>query len=526
MPVLTKINTNVIADDAVTSAKIPADAVIASDIAAGAVGISELATVTGATAEYHKVPVYADDAARNTAIPSPANGMIIFNTTAGALQQYNGAWAAISPAPNVTSVSGFLNDDTDSTLTIFGSNFSSSSTVKMFTASAGGTQIGSNATTTFNSNVKLTAVFGAGSIGASGSTAYIEVDNAGVTNRFATAITVNADPVIALSGNTGTGADTTDHLGTYGGASAGGPTDSNTVLLLNFDKGGGRDFEDSSNIGSNGANITYDGGIFIETSPFGDGKTAMKFNGVDGTQLKITSVPSDDQFGDGDFTLELWVRTDDFNADSGDGLLVDHRNASNNNGFSMQIRKADGYLNLNDNTVNIFAFGTGNFRIRENTWHHLAIVRISNVCYAYIDGILSAPPAASTQNFISDQWCWGKYQGGNSYNFLGYLDEIRHVVGVGVYTGNFTVPTSRLATTQSAGAAGSNIAAITGTQCRLLIHSNLSSTSTSFDDSSATDHTVASTAVIHSTLYNDGVAESTVLAPSMPWPASGKKWGS
>ena len=77
MPILTKINTNVIADNAVTAAKIPADAIIASDIAAGAVGISELATATGVTADYHKVPTFADDAARNTAIPSPVVGMLV-----------------------------------------------------------------------------------------------------------------------------------------------------------------------------------------------------------------------------------------------------------------------------------------------------------------------------------------------------------------------------------------------------------------------------------------------------------------
>ena len=44
MPVLTKINTNSIADDAVTGAKIPADALGATDIAANAIGTSEIAT--------------------------------------------------------------------------------------------------------------------------------------------------------------------------------------------------------------------------------------------------------------------------------------------------------------------------------------------------------------------------------------------------------------------------------------------------------------------------------------------------
>ena len=42
MPVLTKINTNVIADDAVTAAKIPAGAVQASEIAAGGVSGADI----------------------------------------------------------------------------------------------------------------------------------------------------------------------------------------------------------------------------------------------------------------------------------------------------------------------------------------------------------------------------------------------------------------------------------------------------------------------------------------------------
>ena len=158
MPVLTKINTNVIADDAVTAAKIPAGAV-AADIGANGIGLSELDnTATGISGDYHKVPVFADDAARNTAIGSPAIGMLIYNTAAGAVQQYNGVWSTIAPAPNITSVSGFLNNDTDSTITVFGTNFNSSSAVKMFTAASGGSQIGSDATTTFNSSSKLTAV--------------------------------------------------------------------------------------------------------------------------------------------------------------------------------------------------------------------------------------------------------------------------------------------------------------------------------------------------------------------------------
>ena len=180
---ISKIASAGVATDTLTAADLAPDSVGASEIAASAVGISELAAATGITADYHKVPTFADDAARDSAIGSPANGMIIFNTAAGALQQYNGNWSTIAPAPNITSISGFLNDDQDSTLTIFGSNFTTSTSVKMFDASSGGSQIGSDATTTFNSSSKLTALFGTGSIGAAGSAAYIEIDNAGVTRQ-------------------------------------------------------------------------------------------------------------------------------------------------------------------------------------------------------------------------------------------------------------------------------------------------------------------------------------------------------
>jgi len=44
-----------------------------------------------------KVPVYADATARDAGIPSPSNGMVIYNTALGILQQYiAGAWAAFA----------------------------------------------------------------------------------------------------------------------------------------------------------------------------------------------------------------------------------------------------------------------------------------------------------------------------------------------------------------------------------------------------------------------------------------------
>ena len=86
------------------------DSITASQLAPDSVGHSELNDATGVTTTHHKVPSYADADARDAAISSPANGMIIYNTAASALQQYNGAWAAIVPAPAITSISGKLTE--------------------------------------------------------------------------------------------------------------------------------------------------------------------------------------------------------------------------------------------------------------------------------------------------------------------------------------------------------------------------------------------------------------------------------
>jgi hypothetical protein len=154
---ISKIASAGVATDTLTAADLAPDSVGASEIAASAVGISGLSSVTGITADYHKVPTFANDSARDSAIPSPVVGMLVYNTTSGAVQQYNGTWSTIAPAPNISSVSGFLNEDTDSTLTIFGTNFNATSAVKMFDADAGGSQIGSSEPP--NTAVSFTFVF-------------------------------------------------------------------------------------------------------------------------------------------------------------------------------------------------------------------------------------------------------------------------------------------------------------------------------------------------------------------------------
>ena len=109
MPVLTKINTNVIADDAVTSAKIPAGAVIASDIADDGVTSAKIAPNITLTGDYVGIPS-ATTSERDAL--TPVVGMLIYNSTIGMLQQYNSnGWASIDSPPTVSSLN-YPGDDT------------------------------------------------------------------------------------------------------------------------------------------------------------------------------------------------------------------------------------------------------------------------------------------------------------------------------------------------------------------------------------------------------------------------------
>ena len=496
----------------ITGAGIATDTLEAGDIAEGAVGHSELNDATGITTDYHKVPTFANDAARNSAISSPANGMIIFNTASAALQQYNGEWSTIIPAPKISSISGFLNEDTDSTITVFGSSFNSASAVKIYDAASGGTQVGSNATTTFNSTTKLTAVFGGSGVPVAGDAVYIEVDNSGVAARFATAITVNADPTATFAGGTGTGFSSPTHLGTYSSTLT--DVDSNTKLLLNFDRLGGTDFEDSSNYGGTGYKVTASGNATIKSSPFGDGKSAMYFDGT-GDYIRPPDH-ADFDFGapsgnTNDFTIEAWI-----NPTTASGWRTIFGSGSwggSNYDYGWDLSDSSNYLRISLKTTGAEVQFQTAIAIGLNTWSHVALVRYGTLFNIYVNGIADANSMTSSVNVASNTGApYIGEQGRTNARYIGYIDEVRVSKGIARWTENFDIPTTRY---------------VSDSYTKLLVHSNLSSSlpSTTFTDSGATTHTLtASGDTKHTTLYNG--TENSIFLPALTYPASGKTFGS
>jgi hypothetical protein len=111
-----------------------------------------------------------------------------------------------------------------------------------------------------------------------------------------------------------------------------------------------------------------------------------------------------------------------------------------------------------------------------NAWVHFAVVRISNKLYAYRNGTLISTAGGVTNNTnITDNssafYIGSKGGAGlQSEQFSGSITSFRFC-NIGVYTGNFTKPTSPLGLTQGANPyGGSNTQAIGVNQCVLLLN--------------------------------------------------------
>jgi hypothetical protein len=158
--------------------------------------------------------------------------------------------------------------------------------------------------------------------------------------------------------------------------------------------------------------------------------------------------------GTGNFTIEFWTR-----------LTSTTNNASfyrgSNGGVDIFMngssRLALGQAGISTLIVDSVTMTTG-------AWVHVAAVRIGATTRLYKNGV-QVGSAGDGSNYITSTTTSIGTQG--TWNITGYMSNLRVVIGLGVYTGAFTPPTSPLTLTQSA---GTNISAITAGQTQLLLN--------------------------------------------------------
>jgi hypothetical protein len=138
---------------------------------------------------------------------SPVTGMIRYNTDLGLIEQYNSnGWQAIDAPPTISGISGIINEDTDSTITITGSNFKSGSVIKI--EGAGVSNTPRSLVTTYVNSTTLTANTNATSVNYIGGQSFsVTVLNpSGLFATLESAGAVDRDPVwVTSSGSLGSG---------------------------------------------------------------------------------------------------------------------------------------------------------------------------------------------------------------------------------------------------------------------------------------------------------------------------------
>lgn len=113
------------------------------------------------------------------------------------MEYYDGvAWKGIDAPPVITSVSGFINEDTDTTLVITGSNFATGATVS-FLNNSDSSVIKNAATVTRDSSSQLTITTGNDSSGMTAGTVIdvLVTNPSGLTSTSTNVATVSADPL-------------------------------------------------------------------------------------------------------------------------------------------------------------------------------------------------------------------------------------------------------------------------------------------------------------------------------------------
>ena len=177
------------------------------------------------------------------------------------------------------------------------------------------------------------------------------------------------------------------------------------------------------------------GNAQLDTAQFKFGTASVLFDGT-GDGLNVADT-GDFDFGTGDFTIDLWIR---LNSTASDQSIFDF----NVSDPRLLISFVTSTKEIQVAFQTVWNFGSGaNTIANANQWYHVAITRRDTTFYLFVDGALKNTNTPSS----SDIQCGanlkvGIHLDGSSTPFNGWMDEIRIIKGLAMWTGLFNVPTS------------------------------------------------------------------------------------
>jgi len=174
----------------------------------------------------------------------------------------------------------------------------------------------------------------------------------------------------------------------------------------------------------------------LDTAQKQFGSASLLFDGND--NCTIPDSPDWDLIQNGtDFTIDFWVK---MNSHSGqEWFITQYEDGSNN----WSIKHDHGFgLSFTVKSVgsNIIKLGEAG-EITDNDWHHVAVTKSGNDYRMFLGGTSVANGTDSDQDTYTGSIYLGD-EGGGGNGFDGWLDEIRIINGVALWTSNFTPPIS------------------------------------------------------------------------------------
>ena len=193
-----------------------------------------------------------------------------------------------------------------------------------------------------------------------------------------------------------------------------------------------------------GKEVTRIGNTVIETSQSKFGGSSAYFDGSSGLSV---SDPNDFNIGLANFTIEFWFYKISGSSQTYQRLIQFGPNGgtpAGDNGLWIVANRAttNECLPFVDTYSGAYSSPTGwGTQPTQDEWHHLAVVRESDVWTIYIDGAVYATGTLAGYSISkADVYIGQSSLGGERFN--GYIDDIRITKGVARYTAPFTAPTT------------------------------------------------------------------------------------
>jgi hypothetical protein len=216
----------------------------------------------------------------------------------------------------------------------------------------------------------------------------------------------------------------------------------NTSLLTCQNSG----FIDNS---SNAFALTLTGAPFPVTynpfAPIANPATYSWSNNFNGSSTYLLTPSSSNLgLGSGDFTIECWVflYNQGGHGNSNNDCIIDFRPSTGSGAYGTL------YILNNGSSVNWYANSANRITgsaIPNYTWTHLAVCRVSGSTRLFINGTQSGSTYTDSINYLTSPVEIGQFNDGTGAGYLnGYVSNLRIIKGTGLYSSNFTPPTTPL----------------------------------------------------------------------------------